>query len=221
MSRLQRDMSRKKRDTPIVSTSCEAIRVIDDWLNPEGAEAMRSLGLSRQFIDIEYGGSLYPSISVCTDEMAETMKAPLGAVVGGEVNIVNSFFRLSGEDVHTGMGNDFRVHWDAEMGDYTAIMYLNKAPYALGGTGFWRHVPTGWTTVKNLECATATYEQLCVDSTDGLAWELHSLVGSQWNRLGIYRSDLIHSQWPLRGWGSTKETSRLVWVCFFDMPPEG
>ena len=226
MSRLQRDMSHKKRDTPLISTSYESIRVIDDWLNPEGAEAVLQLGLASDYVDMEWGGHVYPSTAMCSDDMAETMRGPLSAAVGGEVEIVNTFFRLSHEDLHMGdiytnaevEPHEFRVHWDPGMGPFTAILYLNRPPYDVGGTAYWRHVPSSRTSVKGLKKGTPTYEQLFRDCTDGMAWELHSLVGSQWNRLAIYRSDLIHSQWPLAGWGSTKETSRLVWVCFFTMP---
>ena len=215
-------MSRKKCDTPMITGASEVIRVIENFLPEEAAVALRDLALSREFINVEHAGHLYPSVHVCSPNVDDAMKVPLQNVTGGEVDIITSFFRLSGEDVHTGDGSEFRVHWDSAMGDYTAILYLNENADSMGGTAFWKHIPSGWTSVESSSgMPEAAFEQLCADSRDGMAWELHSLVGSQWNRLGIYRSDLIHSQWPLQGWGSTKETSRLVWVCFFDMPPEG
>ena len=218
MSRYYRDTSRKKCDMNGVHTAYESIRVIDSFMPPGGAEALREIGLDANFLEIEYDDDRFPSISVCGDEVSSMMEPALRLATGHDVEILHSFYKMSGELVHAGDNHDFAVHWDEEVAPYTAVLHLNQAPYAVGGTGFWRHVPTGWTSVKELSAHGATMEQLRSDSTESLAWELHTLVGSQWNRLSIYRSDLIHSQWPLRGYGSTKETSRLSWVCFFIMP---
>ena len=179
---------------------------------------MREMGLSSHYIDIEYEGDKFPSIAVCEDEVAQIMNPALAHVTGYDVQILHSYFKMSGENVNRGEENKFFAHWDDEPAPFVAVFHLNEAPYAVGGTAFWRHVPSGWTSTKDLPAHSATMEQLVRDRQESLAWELHTLVGSQWNRLTIYRSDLIHSQWPIRGYGSNKEESRLVWVCFFLMP---
>lgn len=95
------------------------------------------------------------------------------------------------------------IHTDLDMGDYTAILFLNENPPENDGTVFWKHKETG-----------AINGNLIGDAGKDLSlWEEYYRVQSKFNRLVLFPSSLFHSRSIPENYG-TDEDARLIQVTF-------
>lgn len=113
-----------------------------------------------------------------------------------------SFFRKSPLDQQE--PND--IHTDIDMGELTAILYLNENPPVGDGTAFWKH--------KTLE-TTGSFvpHEHSKEGTCRENFEQIRLVEAKFNRLLVFKSHLFHSRSLYRNWG-TGDEARLTQVTF-------
>lgn len=120
--------------------------------------------------------------------------------LGGEPTL--SFFRKS----PLGQEEPHFIHTDIDMGDWSAIFYLNPDPPAGDGTAFWTHKATGAT--ESLVPHERSEEGR---STEG--WTLRELAPAKFNRLMVFPSSFFHSRAIPENWGEG-DGARLTQVTF-------
>lgn len=98
------------------------------------------------------------------------------------------------------------IHTDIDMGDWSAILYLNPARPMGDGTDFWTHHETG--AIESFvphECSE--------EGKDIAGWVLRRHVEGVFNRLLVFPSSYFHSRAIWENWGEGN-SSRLVQVVF-------
>lgn len=172
--------------------------VVDNFYsNPDG---VRSFALQQDFIQRgPYPG--WRSKSFLNDGVKNTIQDILWNAAGKITN-------WNEEDGGSGsfemaMAKDRSwIHTD-HYNTWAGIIYLTPNAPISGGTGFFRYKKTGATLADQLE----HYE-----SQDMTKWELYDVIGNQYNRLALYRSDMFHTS--LDYFGNTLETARLFQLFF-------
>lgn len=98
------------------------------------------------------------------------------------------------------------IHSDIDMGDWSAVLYLNPERPRGDGTDFWTHRATG--AVESFIPHERSEEG---KTTEG--WELREHVEGVFNRMVVFPSSYFHSRAIHDNWGQGNE-SRLVQVVF-------
>jgi len=100
---------------------------------------------------------------------------------------------------------------------WAAVCYLTPDAPLSGGTGLFKHKPTGLTMAPKLEDCSYDDEllsEIYKDSQDMTKWELVDRIGNVYNRLIMYRGDHFHMS--LDYFGQDLYDGRLFQTFFFD-----
>lgn len=100
---------------------------------------------------------------------------------------------------------------------WAGVLYLTPDAPLSGGTGLFKHKPTGRETAARKPDGTYDEEimnEIYKDSQDMTKWEMTDFVGNKYNRLILYRGDNFHSS--LDYFGRDKFDGRLFQTFFFD-----
>ena len=100
---------------------------------------------------------------------------------------------------------------------WAAVCYLTPDAPLSGGTGLFKHKPTGLTMAPKLEDGSYDDEllkEIYKDSQDMTKWEMVDRVGNVYNRLIMYRGDHFHMS--LDYFGQDLYDGRLFQTFFFD-----
>ena len=100
---------------------------------------------------------------------------------------------------------------------WAAVCYLTPDAPLSGGTGLFKHKPTGLTMAPKLEDGSYDDEllgQIYKDSQDMTKWELVDRIGNVYNRLIMYRGDHFHMS--LDYFGQDLYDGRLFQTFFFN-----
>jgi hypothetical protein len=135
----------------------------------------------------------------------------LSAAVGFEVDPVMSFCRLN---LDKELPNT-AVHADTICAEYASILYLNTDDQCHGGTGFWRHKPTGLYAMPDT-MPPDEEQEMVKQWQEQSFWQLAGFVGMRFNRLIVYPTKMFHSRYPLEAFGNNPQNGRLIWLCFFN-----
>jgi uncharacterized protein DUF6445 len=197
--------------------------VVDDFL--DNAEALRehALGLDYPPIEGQFPGrNSLQRINI--EGLAEAVSGILGErLVPAPPPQSHAKSRLTFAS-DKGRG---RVHVDES--HWSGILYLSRPGDCRGGTEFFRHRATGLDrfpfTREELDAngfaTTAEAHAALIerDGTDESAWELLMSVPMRFNRLLLLRPWLFHTAGP--GFGDRPGNGRLVYLMFFNQPPQG
>lgn len=96
------------------------------------------------------------------------------------------------------------IHSDADMGDWTALLYLNPHPPTVDGTVFWQRLETGENRGPHVDAAIGK---------DRHQWAAWRHVFAKFNRCVIFSSALYHSRSIAENYGDGDD-ARLVQVAF-------
>lgn len=144
-------------------------------------------------------GVEYPGI--CANVPTWGTRQRLESIFGQPVKINTAFMRLSLEGVQA----PHQAHNDALMGQYSLMLYLNRAEHCQGGTSLVRHASgddmAHWET----------------DHSKPEMWRVYSMCEMRPNRAFIFRAELFHRAEPVNGFGRDATDGRLVYTCFFDL----
>lgn len=170
--------------------------VKDDFLlNPE---TYRREAISRQFTSRQFGSVVFRGIADAgTDSpVAVAVESTLPYSIA-----TLSFFRKSPQ----GQPEPNFIHTDADMGDWTALLYLTQNPPPEDGTVFWNDRASGLPegTVNN-------WHQY---GNDPERWIKSRTVRAKFNRLVIFPAQLFHSR-AIHGNYGAGDGARLVQVVF-------
>jgi hypothetical protein len=173
--------------------------VLDDLL-PE-PEAYRSAALLLPFGDLRAGDVVFHG-------MAPIGPNPLSARLDESLGLITTFsaFRLSPE----GQEEPNYIHTDRDMGDWTAILFLNPNPPEGDGTTFYRHRDTG-AIASTADGDDLLDEQL--DWRDVGCWESWHTVPAAFNRCVVFPAGYFHARALFRNWGQGQD-ARLIQLAF-------
>ncbi len=113
-----------------------------------------------------------------------------------------SFFRKS----PLGQEEPHFIHTDIDMGDWSAILYLNPEPPEGDGTSFWMHKRTA--AIQSF-----IPHERSEDGKSAINWERIQHVQAKFNRLVLFPSSFFHSRAIPENWGEGDE-ARLTQVTF-------
>lgn len=170
------------------------IRVYDDFLFY--ADRVRNKALGLQFNEILGFKGIAPVAG--NDWFVNAIEANMGL----PIKINHSFFRKSPH----GQIEPNYIHTDADMGMYTAILYLNYTHPEEDGTLFWRN------RSSNSLVGDVTSEE----GKRAEEWELIKRVPMRFNRALIFDSRLFHSRGLELNFGEG-EGARLIQTVFFSL----
>jgi hypothetical protein len=165
------------------------IIVLDNFfINPDEVHSMA--------LDLEYAEDLryFKGQRSTTRHLWPYMREYLGYLIGTRVTAwteheANGVFQITGPD------DPLVYHSDTQT--WAGAVYLTPGDNEDAGTSFWRHAATG-----QRHEATGDFE-------DATRWDLIDTVAGVYNRLVLWRGDLVHS-----ATGYPRE--RLVQLFFFD-----
>jgi Family of unknown function (DUF6445) len=103
------------------------------------------------------------------------------------------------------------VHTDRDMGDWTAILYLNPQPVEGDGTTFWRHRATGAFSSVTHDTVALLDEQRAW--RDLAQWEPVAHVAAKFGRALVFPAERFHSRAIPENYGLDDE-ARLIQVVF-------
>jgi hypothetical protein len=180
--------------------SAEAIRVTDDVL-PDPL-VYRAAALTQPFGDLVSGPVVFHGLALIGH-------SPLAAWLTATYGLTPTleFFRLS----PLGQEEPSRVHTDRDMGDWTAILYLNPDPPAADGTTFHRWRATG--AIASVAVTPAEKRAEWEAWRDDTQWEAWHTVPAVFNRLIVFPAPYFHSRAIVENWGEGLD-GRLIQIAF-------
>jgi hypothetical protein len=97
------------------------------------------------------------------------------------------------------------IHTDVDMGEWSALLYLNPERKEGDGTAFWKH--------ESGAMESAIPHERSEEGRDPARWTMRQLVASRFNRLLMFPSSYFHSRAIHENWGEGDD-ARLVQVMF-------
>lgn len=161
-------------------------------------DAYRAAALGVEFRDYDFGHCIFRNIGV------DGPAAGLLAVIRErfpDLQPTLTFFRKS----PLGQVEPHLIHTDIDMGDWSALLYLNPAPPEGDGTAFWTH--------RTGAIASSVPHERSIEGHNTAGWVLRERVAGRFNRLLLFPSSYFHSRAIFENWGSGDD-SRLVQVVF-------
>lgn len=178
----------------------DTIRVTDDVL-PDPA-VYRAGALAQPFGDFHSGAAVFHGLApIGHSPLAAWLETTYGLTPTWET------FRLS----PAGQAEPSFIHTDRDMGDWTAILYLNPDPPAGDGTTFWRDRATGAiaSTAATSDAKLAEWHAW----RDLAQWEAWHTVPAVFNRVIVFPAPYFHSRAIPENWGTGLD-GRLIQLCF-------
>lgn len=176
--------------------SSDGIFIFDDFLkNPED---YRAFALRQEYRTYEFPEATFQSIALAGHSpWLEQLQNLFPGIIP-----TLTFFRKS----PLGQLEPHFIHTDIDMGDWSAILYLNPKPPEDDGTSFWTHNESGM--VESFVPHERSQEG---KNTEG--WTLRRTVESRFNRLLVFPSSYFHSRAIYNNWTEGAE-SRLTQIVF-------
>lgn len=173
------------------------IRIFDDVLRDPAR--YREEALRAEYLSYDFGHCVFHGIARGgpSGELLAWIRG-----VQPKLEPTLTFFRKSPLD--QAEPND--IHTDIDMGDWTALLYLNPDPPAGDGTNFWRHRASG-------AVSSAIPHERSIEGHDRDAWFLRENVAGKFNRVLMFPGQLFHSRAIHANYGAG-ESARLVQVVF-------
>ena len=177
-----------------------AIRVFDDVVDQP--LVYRAGALALPYGEMKSGAVTFKGL-------APIGASPLSAWLRAEFGLTPTYetFRLSPE----GQEEPSFVHTDRDMGDWTAILYLNPEPPEGDGTTFWQYRSTGaiQSTAESDDAKHAEW----TDWRDVTRWDPWHTVEAVFNRAILFPAPYFHSRAIFDNWGAGLD-ARLIQLCF-------
>jgi len=190
--------------------------IVDDFLSNPDAFRTQALGLTYTQPGAYPGFNSVEQLNIdgLDQVVSQIVNEPLRAIVPPESH---GKCRLTlAEQSKPGL-----IHVDQS--DWSGILYLSRPEDCQGGTGFYRHIPTGTdrvpTTIEGLnDLGFSSYDEFRRatanrDSADRSTWDMVMNVPMRFNRLVLLQPWFWHTSGP--GFGDSIENGRLIFVMFF------
>tara|TARA_Y100000287_G_C14043867_1_gene267687 strand:- start:9 stop:584 length:576 start_codon:yes stop_codon:yes gene_type:complete len=175
-------------------------------------DEVRAFALQQDFnVDGNYPG--HRTKSFLTPEIADY----IGQIVGAEVDMEGL-----GDDTYCGAyqyttaKDRTWIHADG-WNTWAGVLYLTPNAPVTGGTGLFKHKPTGEYKMPRLSDGSRNetlLAQINNDAQDYTKWERVDTVGNKYNRAVFYKGDLFHAS--LDYFGHDLYDGRLFQTFFFN-----
>ncbi len=175
----------------------ESLVIIDNALRYPGD--YRASALAQDFKSYDFGHCVFHGIALApaATEVLDRLREH-----DQQLDPTLTFFRKS----PLGQVEPHFIHTDVDMGDWSALLYLNPEPPAGDGTTFWRHLETGATE-------SSIPHERSEEGRDPAKWAMRVHVAGLFNRLLLFPSSYFHSRAIHENWGAGDD-ARLVQVVF-------
>jgi len=175
-------------------------------------DEVRAYALQQDFnVDGNYPG--HRTKSFLNDNIAEWISKIVGAEMDtetlGDDTYCGAYQYTTAKD-RTWIHADGWNHW-------AGVVYLTPDAPASGGTGIFRHKPTGSYSMPRLADGSRNEtlaELINNDGQDYTKWELIDQVGNKYNRAVFYKGDLFHASMDY--FGRDLQDGRLFQTFFFN-----
>lgn len=141
----------------------------------------------------------------------------ISKAIGAEADIdINNQDTYCGAYQYTTAKDRTWIHADG-WNEWAGVCYLTPDAPVTGGTGLFRHKPTGEYKMPRLANGDRNEQLMAVindDAQDYTKWELTDVVGNKYNRLVLYKGDYFHAS--LDYFGKDKYDGRLFQTFFFN-----
>ena len=193
------------------------IQVIENFLPDAHTERERALAAT--YRTTVHNDLTYRGISE-QDEGPEC--ARLRQVLNFEGGHITTGYRRYLEDEE----NETYIHADADIADWTGVLFLSRPEDSRGGTAFWRYRPYNWLGVptkemlleQGLDDAPNLWKRVLTEGQEERHWQMWDYVPMGFNRLVLFPSALFHSRYPKRAFGTETADSRLIKFYFIKLP---
>lgn len=172
--------------------------VIDNFL--EFPEDYREAALKLEYKSFEFPECTFHGIALGGPSMDGVARIVRGFP---ELQPTMTFFRKSPK----GQVEPHYIHSDIDMGQWSAILYLNPNPPEGDGTAFWTH------RESNAAGSHIPHERSEEGREPKKYFAQRKLVEAKFNRLLIFPSHFFHSRAIHENWGEG-DTARLTQVVF-------
>ncbi len=173
------------------------IRIFDDAV--ENPIAYRERALRLEYRSYDFGHCMFHGIAT-----GGPCAGMLGRLHREFENIMPSltFFRKS----PLGQVEPHFIHTDVDMGEWSALLYLNPTPKEGDGTTFWTHIPSG-------AIGSMVPHERSDEGREVYNWQAREKIEARFNRLVVFPSHYFHSRAIHENWGDG-DGARLVQVAF-------
>lgn len=180
----------------VTSEKALEILVLDDFL--KFPEEYRAMALDQSFKRIDFGHIAFNGIALAplTIGLPRLLQRRFPHLVP-ELSV----FRRS----PAGQKEPNFIHCDIELGEWTAILYLNPRPMPGDGTDFWEHAET-----HEIRGTAENAVEKMKDRSRVFRWR-H--IKAKFNRVVMFPADLFHSRALYDNYGSGDD-ARLIQVVF-------
>lgn len=187
--------------------------IVDDFLDDFAAVRKAADKITFKDETNPVDGVVYPHIfRDIPPGLAREIETKLMLLVSRPIVIKTMFVRLS----PLGVNPPHFAHTDAVMGDYSAMLYLNRQEHCQGGTAVLRH-ESGMDLHPSNAAEVATWTR---DTNDESKWMITDYCPMAPNRIFLFRSDLFHAALSRQGFGSNARDGRMVLTVFFNVGDE-
>lgn len=176
------------------------VRVFDNFL-PD-PEAYRAAAIAREYrsydfpeVGVTFHGIAVPGAAEVPVKLSRMFPQAIPTL---------SFFRRS----PAGQAEPHFIHTDVDMGDWTALLFLNPDAPTEDGTKFWRYLPAD--EIQNPTPHLRSAEGM---TPDPALWQPWRTVRAKFNRLVMFPASYFHSRAIFENWGAG-EDARLTQVTF-------
>lgn len=189
-----------------IASTARPILIADDF--SEYSEIIREYALENGFQSVEHMGRTYHNVGLCNVQVADL----IAEAVGFPVTVDLQFFRL-------GLAGDIMTNWvhaDTADSDWACVWHLSDPGIEnYSGTGFFRHVETGWEGIPIEGIDQPTVDMINDQGNDASAWQVEEFVQMRHNRAVFYPTRLFHARYPHEAFGDNPRNGRLIWCAFF------
>jgi hypothetical protein len=198
--------------------------VVDDFLPDPTAVREFALGMEYPELDV---ATPYAGFNAEKRLRIPGLDEEVSRIVGEPIVATPKSFHAICRIAFSDSAGRNEVHVDP--GRWSGILYLSLPEHCIGGTEFYRHIPTD---SERVPITRAEQKAMGVQSFDDVLekviephandptkWERVMRVPMRFNRLVLFRPWLWHNAGP--GFGDKPENARLVYLMFFDAAPGG
>ena len=184
--------------------------IIDNFYS--NVDEVREFALQQDFnVDGNYPG--HRTKAFLNQAMIDYISRALGAEADMDVNDKDSY---CGAYQYTTARDRTWIHADG-WNEWAGVCYLTPNAPHTGGTGLFRHKPTGehkMPRLANGDRNEQLYGIINDDAQDYTKWELTDVIANKYNRLVLYKGDYFHAS--LDYFGKDKYDGRLFQTFFFN-----
>lgn len=184
--------------------------ICDDFYN--NVDDVRAYALKQDFnVDGNYPG--HRTKSFLNQSIADYISQVVGSKFEMPENMSNTY---CGAYQYTTAKDRTWIHADG-WNEWAGVVYLTPEAPVTGGTGIFRHKPTG--AYKMPRLADGSRDEVLLDTInndgqDYTKWDLVDVVGNKYNRAVFYKGDLFHAS--LDYFGKDINDGRLFQTFFFN-----